>query len=108
MNNDDPNKIDTPEEVARFEDFATRWNAINDEGENNNWLEWTNSYESTLELQHPSARERERTRQLHMEMLAAEHLAQTKAKNERRKQAELEAARARVAELEKEVALRGE
>jgi len=67
----DPDKIDTPEEMADFEDFSKRWEAINEEGERRLWLHWT-GYESGPELWSPNERESQRRSDINQRKRMAE------------------------------------
>jgi hypothetical protein len=97
-------KIDTPGEVAAYEEYAARWTAIIAEGEQNNWLAWTNDYEgSHLELVHPRQLEMERARAIERDAYRVRQALQRKREERRKKNKALSDAVAEVARLRSEL-----
>lgn len=71
-----------PEESVAFKDFASRWKAIHEEGEEKNWLAWEGGYEGEYVPFSPEEREAERKREAERIATAlAEYRRKEKARN---------------------------
>jgi hypothetical protein len=90
----DPDIIDTPKEMAEFEDFSKRWTAILKEGWDRQWLV-SYGYDPPPNLYSPHARESDRVRHLEHQKWAQEQEAKRQKEQRARDLSEKAAERAR-------------
>jgi hypothetical protein len=93
-NGNDPLRIDTPEEVAAFEDWKARWEALDKEGWDRGWLV-KEGYEEDPAPYHPKWAEERRLRDVASRKRAEERAREQQRKENAFRKAEAAAEKAR-------------